>query len=61
MSAEFILALGAQYALRELPVFWPDAWQSVFVDITGRGLHRLNPSSKRHEDVQCSRFARLGV
>ena len=66
MSAEFTLVLDAQCALGESPVWWADAGLLVFVDITGRRLHRFDPSSRRHEvdaveeDIGCVAPAKGG-
>ena len=66
MSAEFTLVLDAQCALGESPVWWSDAQQLVFIDITGRRLHRFDPISKRHEvdaieeDIGCVAPAKGG-
>ena len=49
MSAELTLVLDSQCALGESPVWWADAGVLVFVDITGRRLHRFDPRSGRHE------------
>lgn len=49
MSSEFTLALDAQCALGESPVWWAEAGLLVFVDISGRRLHRFEPLSRRHE------------
>jgi len=59
MSTEFSLVLDAQCALGESPVWWAEAKLLVFIDITGRRLHRFDPVSKRHdvleidEDIGC--------
>ena len=66
MSAEFTLALDAQCALGESPVWWAEAGLLVFIDITGRQLHRFDPISKRHEvdaieeDIGCVAPAKGG-
>lgn len=66
MSAEFTLVLDAQCTLGESPVWWADAGLLVFVDITGRRLHRFDPSSGRHEvdaveeDIGCVAPAKGG-
>jgi sugar lactone lactonase YvrE len=66
MSAEFTLVLDAQCALGESPVWLADAGLLVFVDITGRRLHRFDPSSRRHEvdaveeDIGCVAPAKGG-
>jgi sugar lactone lactonase YvrE len=66
VSAEFILALDAQCALGESPVWWTEAQLLVFIDITGRRLHRFDPISKRHEvdaieeDIGCVAVAKGG-
>jgi sugar lactone lactonase YvrE len=66
MSAEFTLVLDAQCALGESPVWWADAGLLVFVDITGRRLHRFDPISGRHEvdaveeDIGCVAPAKGG-
>jgi len=66
MGAEFTLVLDAQCALGESPVWWADAGMLVFVDITGRRLHRFDPVSKRHEvdaveeDIGCVAPAKGG-
>jgi sugar lactone lactonase YvrE len=49
MSAEFALVLDAQCALGESPVWWAAAGKLVFVDITGRRLHRFDPRTRQHE------------
>lgn len=66
MSPEFTLALDAQCALGESPVWWSEAGLLVFVDITGRRLHRFEPGSRRHdvdtldEDIGCVAPAKGG-
>jgi len=66
MSKEFSLVLDAQCALGESPVWWAAAGKLVFVDITGRRLHRFDPVSKQHEvdaveeDIGCVAPARGG-
>jgi sugar lactone lactonase YvrE len=66
MSAEFTLALDAQCALGESPVWWAEAGLLVFVDITARRLHRFEPRSRRHEvdvveeDIGCVAPAKGG-
>jgi sugar lactone lactonase YvrE len=66
MSKEFSLVLDAQCALGESPVWWAAAGKLVFVDITGRRLHRFDPVSKRHEidvveeDIGCVAPAKGG-
>ena len=66
MSAAFTLALDSRCALGESPVWWADAGLLVFVDITGRRLHRFEPGSQRHEidvveeDIGCVAPARGG-
>jgi sugar lactone lactonase YvrE len=66
MSAEFSLVLDAQCALGESPVWWAAAGKLVFVDITGRRLHRFDPVSKQHEvdpvaeDIGCVAPAKGG-
>lgn len=66
MSAEFTLVLDAQCALGESPVWWTEARQLIFIDITGRRLHRFDPISKRHEvdaieeDIGCVAPAKGG-
>lgn len=66
MSAEFSLVLDAQCALGESPVWWAEAQQLVFIDITGRRLHRFDPISRRHEvdavdeDIGCVAPAKGG-
>ena len=66
MSKEFSLVLDAQCALGESPVWWAAAGKLVFVDITGRRLHRFDPVSKSHEvdaveeDIGCVAPARGG-
>jgi len=66
MCAEFSLVLDAQCALGESPVWWAAAGKLVFVDITGRRLHRFDPLSKQHEvdpvaeDIGCVAPARGG-
>jgi sugar lactone lactonase YvrE len=49
MTADFSLVLDAQCALAESPVWWAEAGVLVFIDITGRRLHRFDPQSGRHE------------
>ena len=49
MTAEFSLVLDSQCALGESPVWWAEAGVLLFVDITGRRLHRFDPQSGRHE------------
>jgi sugar lactone lactonase YvrE len=66
VSAEFTLVLDAQCALGESPVWWTEAQQLIFIDITGRRLHRFDPISKRHEvdvleeDIGCVAPAKGG-
>jgi sugar lactone lactonase YvrE len=66
MSAEFSLVLDAQCTLGESPVWWAEAQLLVFIDITGRRLHRFDPISKRHEvdaleeDIGCVAPAKGG-
>ena len=66
MSAEFRLVLDAQCALGESPVWWAATGKLVFVDITGRRLHRFDPVSKQHEvdpvaeDIGCVAPAKGG-
>ena len=66
MSAEFSLILDARCALGESPVWWKEAGVLVFVDITGRRLHRFEPRSGRHEiaaveeDIGCVAPAKGG-
>jgi len=66
VSAEFTLALDAQCALGESPVWWTEARLLVFIDITGRRLHRFDPISKHHEvdaieeDIGCVAPAKGG-
>ena len=66
MSGEFTLVLDAQCALGESPVWWAEARLLVFIDITGRRLHRFDPISKRHEadaieeDIGCVAPAKGG-
>lgn len=66
MSAEFSLVLDAQCALGESPVWWAEGGVLVFVDITGRRLHRFEPRSRRHEvdvideDIGCVAPAKGG-
>ncbi len=66
MSTEFTLVLDAQCALGESPVWWAEAGLLVFVDITGRRLHRFDPMTKRHEvdsveeDIGCVAPAKGG-
>ena len=66
MSAEFSLVLDAECALGESPVWWVAAGKLVFVDITGRRLHRFDPVSKQHEldpvaeDIGCVAPAKGG-
>lgn len=66
MSTEFTLVLDAQCALGESPVWWADAKLLVFIDITGRRLHRFDPVSQRQEvdaldeDIGCVAPAKGG-
>jgi sugar lactone lactonase YvrE len=66
MSTQFTLVLDAQCALGESPVWWAEAQLLVFIDITGRKLHRFDPVSKRHEvdaldeDIGCVAPAKGG-
>ena len=66
MTAEFSLVLDLQCALGESPVWWAEAGVLLFVDITGRRLHRFEPQSGRHEvdavaeDIGCVAPARGG-
>jgi len=66
MSTEFSLVLDAQCALGESPVWWAEAQRLVFIDITGRRLHRFDPVTKRHEvlaideDIGCVAPAKGG-
>jgi sugar lactone lactonase YvrE len=66
MSTEFSLVLDAQCALGESPVWWAEAQLLVFIDITGRRLHRFDPIAKRHEvlaideDIGCVAPAKGG-
>jgi sugar lactone lactonase YvrE len=66
MTAQFSLVLDSQCALGESPVWWAEAGVLVFIDITGRRLHRFDPQSKRHEvdavaeDIGCVAPARGG-
>ena len=66
MTADFSLVLDAQCALAESPVWWAEAGVLVFIDITGRRLHRFDPQSERHElnavgeDIGCIAPARGG-
>lgn len=66
MSAAFSLVLDAQCALGESPVWWADARKLVFVDITGRRLHRYDPVTRQHEvdpvaeDIGCVAPAKGG-
>ncbi len=66
MSAEFSLVLDAQCELGESPVWWAEGAVLVFVDITGRRLHRFEPRSRRHEvdavdeDIGCVAPAKGG-
>jgi sugar lactone lactonase YvrE len=66
VSAEFTLVLDAQCALGESPVWWAEARMLVFVDITGRRLHRFDPLTQRHEvdeveeDIGCVAPAKGG-
>ena len=66
MSTEFRLVLDAQCELGESPVWWAEAKLLVFIDITGRKLHRFDPISKRHEvlaideDIGCVAPAKGG-
>ena len=49
MTAEFSLVLDSDCALGESPVWWAEAGVLVFIDITGRRLHRFDPQSGHHE------------
>jgi sugar lactone lactonase YvrE len=49
VSADFSLVLDAQCALGESPVWWAQAGLLLFIDISGRRLHRFDPLTKRHE------------
>jgi sugar lactone lactonase YvrE len=66
VSPEFTLALDAQCALGESPVWSAQAGLLVFIDITGRRLHRFEPRSQRHEldaldeDIGCVAPAKGG-
>ena len=66
MSAAFSLVLDAQCALGESPVWWAAARKLVFVDITGRRLHRFDPVTGQHEvdpvaeDIGCVAPAKGG-
>ena len=66
MSAEFTLVLDAQCALGESPVWWAAGGKLVFVDITGRRLHRFDPRTREHEidgvaeDIGCVAPAKGG-
>jgi sugar lactone lactonase YvrE len=66
VSAVFTLVLDAQCALGESPVWWADARLLVFIDITGRRLHRFDPLTQRHEvasvdeDIGCVAPAKGG-
>src|SRR5579863_3048064 len=66
MSAAFSLVLDAQCALGESPVWWAAARKLVFVDITGRRLHRFDPVTRQHEvdpvaeDIGCVAPAKGG-
>ena len=66
MDAEFTLVLDSHCALGESPVWCVDAGLLVFVDITGRRLHRFEPRSRRHEvdvveeDIGCVAPAKGG-
>jgi sugar lactone lactonase YvrE len=66
VSGEFSLVVDAQCALAESPVWWAAAGKLVFVDITGRRLHRFDPVSKKHEvdavaeDIGCVAPAKGG-
>jgi sugar lactone lactonase YvrE len=66
MADGFSLVLDAQCALGESPVWWAEAGVLVFIDITGRRLHRFDPQSGRHEadavaeDIGCVAPARGG-
>lgn len=66
MTAEFSLVLDSQCALAESPVWWAEAGVLVFVDITGRRLHRFDPHTGRHEvdavaeDIGCVAPAKGG-
>jgi len=66
MSKEFSLVLDAHCALGESPLWWAAAGKLVFVDITGRRLHRFDPVSKSHEvdaveeDIGCVAPAKGG-
>ena len=66
MTTEFSLVLDSQCALGESPVWWAEARVLVFIDITGRRLHRFDPQSGHHEvdevaeDIGCVAPARGG-
>jgi sugar lactone lactonase YvrE len=66
VSAEFSLVLEAQCTLGESPVWWAEAGLLVFIDITGRRLHRFDPVTQRHEsnaldeDIGCVAPAKGG-
>ena len=66
MSAAFNLVLDAQCALGESPVWSAAAGLLVFVDISGRRLHRFDPVTRRHEvdtveeDIGCVAPAKGG-
>jgi sugar lactone lactonase YvrE len=66
VSAEFMLVLAAQCALGESPVWWAETGLLVFIDITGRRLHRFDPLTERHEvddveeDIGCVAPAKGG-
>lgn len=66
MSSGFTLVLDARCALGESPVWWAEAQQLVFIDITGQRVHRFDPVSQRHEvnavgeDIGCVAPAKGG-
>lgn len=66
MSAGFTLVLDAHCSLGESPVWWSEAGLLLFVDITGRRLHRFDPRTNRHEvavideDIGCVAPAKGG-
>ncbi len=66
MSPNFALVLDAQCTLGESPVWWAEAGLLIFIDITGRRLHRFEPRSQRHdldtldEDIGCVAPAKGG-
>jgi sugar lactone lactonase YvrE len=66
VSAEFTLILDAQCTLGESPVWCAEPGLLVFVDISGRRLHRFDPLTRRHdvdsveEDIGCVAPAKGG-